>query len=136
MILLITGTRHEHCTEAIEQAVQHLLASDPAFAVLFPGGGLVVHGGAKGMDQAAQHWAILHGWTTQVIAADWDKHGKAAGPIRNRNMAEYCLACNTPTFVLAFPHATLESKGTRGMIEICRKLGLPVTEFPVPSLPK
>ena len=136
MILLVTGTRHIDNVAEIERGVQHLLTSSPEFAALYPAGGMLVHGGARGIDSAARTWARNHRtrWEITVFPADWEQHGKAAGMIRNREMAEFCKNSGRPTFVLAFPHATLESRGTRGMIKICRELGLPVTEFPVPSL--
>lgn len=49
----------------------------------------VVHGGAKGIDAAADDWAVVHWVPAKVFPADWKKHGKAAGPIRNAEMADY-----------------------------------------------
>jgi hypothetical protein len=48
-----------------------------------------VCGGAEGVDTEGQHWASHYNVPVKIFRADWDKHGKAAGPIRNKQMAEY-----------------------------------------------
>ncbi len=48
---------------------------------------LVVSGGAKGADKMAKNWAWENGYSCRIHHADWDKHGKAAGPIRNTELA-------------------------------------------------
>lgn len=50
--------------------------------------------------------------------ADWEKHGRAAGPIRNEKM----LIVGTPDMVLAFPGG----RGTADMIRKAEAAGLPV----------
>lgn len=52
----------------------------------------VVEGGASGADRCARNWAIKRGIPVKTFKADWDKYGNAAGPIRNRQMAEYAFA--------------------------------------------
>lgn len=52
----------------------------------------IVSGGAKGIDSCAKEFAMEHGLGYKEFPADWDKHGKAAGPIRNREMADYADA--------------------------------------------
>ena len=43
----------------------------------------------SGIDQAGERWAKKYGIPIKRFPADWDRHGRAAGPIRNRQMAEY-----------------------------------------------
>ena len=53
----------------------------------------VVSGGcATGVDPRGERWARLKGSTVTVFGADWTRHGKAAGPIRNKQMARYADA--------------------------------------------
>jgi hypothetical protein len=56
----------------------------------------IVHGGAYGADRIAHDTAKVLGYQTEVHPADWNTHGKAAGPIRNKEMveagADICLA--------------------------------------------
>ena len=49
----------------------------------------IVSGGACGVDAEGEHFASHFGVPVKRFSADWDKHGKAAGPVRNRQMAEY-----------------------------------------------
>lgn len=49
----------------------------------------IVSGGASGIDAAAENFADKYNYPFHVYRADWDRHGKAAGPIRNSQMAAY-----------------------------------------------
>lgn len=69
----------------------------------------IVSGGAKGADQVGERFAEQEGIPVQRFEPDWDEHGKAAGPIRNEEMAEYA------DVLVAFWDG--ESSGTKSMIE-------------------
>lgn len=80
----------------------------------------IVHGGANGIDKASESLKFLsdrHRNFT-VFPADWKTHGKAAGPIRNKQMAEYADA------LIAIWDG--KSRGTKNMIETMQKFGKPV----------
>jgi glycerophosphoryl diester phosphodiesterase len=47
---------------------------------------MVVSGGAKGVDSWAVEAAHKTGLATEVIEADWETHGRSAGPIRNQEI--------------------------------------------------
>jgi hypothetical protein len=49
----------------------------------------IVSGGAKGVDASAEWFAEVGKRPFKLFPADWDKHGKSAGPLRNREMAQY-----------------------------------------------
>jgi hypothetical protein len=52
----------------------------------------VVCGEAKGADTLGKKWAFCENTPripVKSFPADWDTYGKGAGPIRNREMAEY-----------------------------------------------
>jgi hypothetical protein len=74
---------------------------------------LIIHGGARGADSLAGEWAIDNGISVAVYKADWNKHGKGAGPIRNETM----LNESDPDLVVAFPGGN----GTSHMIKISKK---------------
>lgn len=76
----------------------------------------IVSGGAKGADKLGERYAKEMGYKVTVFPADWDKHGKAAGMIRNAEMGKYADA------LIAF--VWKESIGTRGMISIARAKNL------------
>lgn len=49
----------------------------------------IVSGKAIGPDQTGETFARMFSIPIKEMPADWTTHGKAAGPIRNRKMAEY-----------------------------------------------
>lgn len=61
----------------------------------------------------AAEWCRTAWITQEVYHPEWDKHGKAAGPIRNQEMADA-----SPTHCLAFHDGS--SPGTADMIEKAR----------------
>ncbi len=77
----------------------------------------VVCGGAKGADILGKKWADENEIPVKLMPANWSKHGKAAGPIRNREMAEYADA------LLVFWDG--ESPGTKNMITTMIELQKP-----------
>jgi hypothetical protein len=76
----------------------------------------VVSGGAKGVDTLGERYATEMNLQLNVFVPDWDTHGRAAGPIRNRKMAE-----NAEALIAIWDG---KSRGTKNMIETARKLGL------------
>lgn len=76
----------------------------------------VVSGGAKGADAGGEDWAKSRGFPVRLFPAQWKRYGKRAGPIRNREMAEYADA------VALFPGGS----GTESMRREARRSGLPV----------
>jgi len=78
----------------------------------------IIHGGAWGADHWADSWAV-HNWTNiEEYPADWGKHGRAAGPIRNQRMLEE----GKPDLVVAFPGG----RGTADMVRRAEAAGVPV----------
>jgi len=52
----------------------------------------IVSGGAKGADSEGERWAKSNGIPVKMFKADWNQYGRAAGPIRNKQMAQYADA--------------------------------------------
>lgn len=80
---------------------------------------LVIEGGARGADRLARRWAERREVQCRTFAADWAKHGKSAGPIRNLLMLDE----GKPDAVLAFPGG----RGTADMVRQAERAGIPVT---------
>lgn len=59
----------------------------------------VVQGGASGADACAREWCRERQVPYFNMPADWRKHGRAAGPIRNQRMIDV----HAPGLVVAFP---------------------------------
>lgn len=51
-----------------------------------------VCGTARGADTLGKQWAEAHQIPVKEFPADWNQYGKAAGPIRNKQMMEYADA--------------------------------------------
>jgi hypothetical protein len=95
---------------------------------------LLLHGGARGADAAIGRAAHQLGWSALVMPAQWQRHGRAAGPIRNRELLEQAvaraLALSSPgrqvsVLVLAFPGGA----GTASLVQQARGMA---SRSPVP----
>lgn len=75
-----------------------------------------------GADSFAKEFAILHNILFEKYPADWKKYGKAAGPIRNKEMVNNCDCC------LAFWN--YKSKGTKSSIDYCKQSNKKVRIIP------
>ena len=83
----------------------------------------VVVGGARGVDTLADRWAREHDIPLKRFPADWNSYGKAAGMIRNRQMAEYAAqSTDGPGALVAIWDGI--SLGTRHMIQTAKANGL------------
>jgi predicted Rossmann-fold nucleotide-binding protein len=78
----------------------------------------LIHGGARGADEGAAQWGESEGLRVIAYPADWKKHGKAAGPIRNARM----IAEGRPDVVIAFPGG----RGTADMVRQSSAARIPV----------
>jgi len=76
----------------------------------------IVSGGATGVDALAETYSVKKGFQFIKFSANWKEYGKAAGPIRNRQMAKYADA------LIAFWNG--QSRGTKNMIELAAKESL------------
>ena len=79
---------------------------------------VIMHGGARGADTLADGWAVTNWVPVEEYRADWDKYGKGAGFIRNKQMLEQ----GKPDLVIAFPGG----RGTNNMIELAREANIAV----------
>lgn len=79
---------------------------------------VIVSGTARGADQLGEAWAVNNGVPIERYAADWAKFGRAAGPIRNKIMAQ-----NAEALIALWDG---KSSGTKNMIELAKTYGLKV----------
>jgi hypothetical protein len=89
---------------------------------------IVVHGGQKlnigwkqwaGADYLASKWAMKNWYTQKIFHADWNRFGKGAGPVRNREMVEF--VASVKGVCIFFLKTNGPSPGTRDTIEVARK---------------
>lgn len=83
---------------------------------------VVIEGDAPGADTLAARAAREFRIPVLPFPADWDRHGRAAGPIRNQEMLDE----GHPDLVLAFSEDLNSSRGTADMVAQARRAGVPV----------
>ena len=88
----------------------------------------IVSGAASGIDTPGENWAKISRVPIKRFLPDWDAHGKAAGPLRNEEMARYADA-----LLLVWDG---HSSGSADMRERVRRRGLPVFEIVMRSVDK
>ena len=88
-----------------------------------PRGTTVIHGNARGPDRVAGALAEAFGLRVIAVPAEWTKHGRAAGPIRNTAMLDM-----KPERVIAFWNG--RSRGTKNMIDQAEARGVLVEIIP------
>jgi hypothetical protein len=108
MKVLVTGDREWNDPDLIERHLKKL-----------PPDTIIIQGGARGADSLAKGVARKLGFKVKTYPANWRKYGRAAGPIRNREMLEK----EDPDLVLAFHDNIEKSKGTKDMMKIAKKAG-------------
>ena len=109
MRIIITGGRTYTDATTIRQTLAEYHQNPPP---------VLVCGDAPGADrEAATVAAYLLGWRVERHPAQWDRHGRAAGPIRNQHMAD--LGAD---LVLAFPGG----RGTAHMVRCAQRAGIPI----------
>ena len=78
----------------------------------------LIEGGAVGADALALRWALDRDIRTESYPADWKRHGRAGGPIRNQRMIDE----GRPDLVIAFPGG----RGTADMVKRVQAAGIEV----------
>jgi len=107
--VLVCGSRYYTAYQKVLDQIRKLNAT------------LVIAGACRGADLLAVKAAGACGIPYVEFPADWQKFGKAAGPIRNAIM----LKEGKPDFVLIFHPDIANSKGSKHMLSLVKKSGLP-----------
>lgn len=81
----------------------------------------IVSGGARGADKLAEIVAKELSIPNKVFNANWNKYGKSAGLIRNKQMANYVASSDCKGILLCFWDG--HSKGSENMIQTAKKYG-------------
>jgi hypothetical protein len=117
--VLICGDRDWVNLRAIDREVRKLVELHGSTDLL------IIEGGAQGADQTAAFAARERSVHVAEVKVLWGtRHRRSAGPQRNAVMLSL-----EPDEVFAF-HVDIEhSRGTKHMVRIARKAGIPVTIF-------
>lgn len=121
MRLLVCGGRDYHDAAELNSTLDRIAADRGPIEVL-------IHGAARGADTLAHLWAEMRGIPVASFPADWDRHGRSAGAIRNGQM----LTEGRPDLVVAFPGGN----GTANMVRQSRERGVEVIKVDEPEPPE
>lgn len=113
--VIVCGSRDWHDRKIIADNLNRLVEER---SWRFPNP-VVVHGAARGADRLAADEAGKAGFLVEAHPADWNQHGKAAGFIRNEEMAK-------PGANLCLAFWDGKSKGTLHMMDTARRHGIDV----------
>lgn len=80
----------------------------------------IVSGNARGADEMGEWWASKNEVQLKVVPANWSRHGRAAGHIRNKEMAEYADG------LILFWDG--KSPGSRNMLNLAKQRRLVIHE--------
>ena len=109
--IIIAGGRDLNNYELLKAKCESILSSKATTHRI-----IIVSGAAKGADSLGEKYAREKSYAIESRPADWNTHGKAAGYIRNAQMADGADA------LIAFWDG--KSRGTKSMINIARSKGL------------
>lgn len=76
---------------------------------------IFVSGGCRGADALGERYAAENGFMAEIYPAVWEKYGRAAGPKRNKKIAEIS------DYIICFWDG--KSKGTKSLIQFAEKAG-------------
>lgn len=109
--VIVAGGRDFNDYDKLEDCLNEVLLKYDEFdeMFIFKENYIIVSGKATGADTLGEKYAKENNLPIREFAADWKTHGKAAGPMRNKQMAEYADIC------ICFWDG--KSKGTKNMID-------------------
>ena len=119
--ILVTGARDWSNREIIMQTLKRFATCDD---VVF------IHGNCVGLDQAAAQVAQELQFTIESYPAMWATYGRAAGPVRNKQMVDRLLEyqkLGRNIVAFAFHNNLQESKGTKQCVSLLQREGIDYT---------
>ncbi len=116
MKVIICGGRDFNDFDMLNKTCDAVLKNVPKFNLT------IVCGKAHGADNLGDQYARINGYNVEYFTPDWDTNGKAAGVMRNQQMADFCTA--DVDGCIAFWDG--QSKGTEDMIRRAALKGLKI----------
>jgi len=143
---IITNPDYKLGTEILDKVLSRFITNS-AYSIE------IVSGTAKGADTFGERYfyqklvekSIGRHHLLCRMPAHWDKHGRAAGHIRNADMATYIMEPREDPYDRGVLKDTIDkegkplyacivfwdgkSKGSKGMMDICKKRGIPLRVY-------
>jgi hypothetical protein len=111
--VIISGDRNWHCDALARRVIARLVDRH--------GDVEIMHGAASGVDTVFAEAAIDAACDVHPFPADWEKHGKKGGPLRNTAMVDAGA-----DFVIAVHRSLAWSRGTGDLVRRALAAGIPV----------
>lgn len=122
MRVLVCGSRDY----ADKERLFHILDEVLMEAAQMDDGITLIHGAARGADSLADQWGRkCSPVEIERYPADWDRYGRRAGYVRNKQMLDE----GRPDMVIAFYSSVDKSRGTSMMVDIAQRASVPVVEI-------
>lgn len=109
--IVVCGGRSFHDRELCFATLDRLLQGETDVEI--------VSGGAEGADALGEEYAHARGWELTVFRPDWERYGRSAGVLRNRQMVMYAM--EEKALVIAFWDGS--SPGTGSTVGFARQAG-------------
>ena len=114
MKIIIAGSRYydnyDEATAFIDDCINRLLSAQSSMRM---DEHVFLSGGCSGADMIGERYAHEMGYEIKRYPAEWNKYGKKAGPVRNKQMIMDCDA------VICFWDG--KSRGTLSLIKLAEK---------------
>lgn len=125
--MIVCGSRHARNRLQVTTALRSVV-DRYAYRVVE-----VIVGDARGVDEIVRILAEQSHLPVKVFYADWQKLGRSAGPVRNRDMLVYCgkkVAGPSPlSVVVAMRIEGVPSPGTDDTVRRAKQMGFRVHEI-------
>lgn len=106
--VVIAGCRNYHNYEEAKTFIDLCLCETKMKYTI-----IILSGASSGADALGERYALENGFAIEKYPANWEKYGKKAGPLRNKQMADVC------DLLICFWDGI--SKGTKSMIDYAKK---------------
>lgn len=126
--IIVCGSREVKDKEFVFKKLDYLTSNKPFNEIE------IVQGGQKSFDKSleiyygadyfAKLWAETRNIKMTEFKADWDKYGRSAGPIRNKQMLDY-----GPDACVGFLKEGAANKGTKNMLKLSQDKGIPTKYY-------
>lgn len=115
-VVLVTGGR-TYCGGGLVSELNRLHFDEGPIEIL-------INGGAHGADALAKKWAEGSDIACETMIADWDLHGKRAGPIRNQAMVDRVVTLRKEQLLGDYDIVCVAAPGGHGTADCVRRAKL------------
>lgn len=117
--ILVCGGRHFSDYALLEKTIKDIIAENGCENIE------IVSGHCVGADRLGKLYAEKHNAQVKIFPAAWEKYGKRAGSMRNKQMVDYISGFKDK---IAVAFISANTKGTRNTIALAKRANTRVIE--------